>query len=163
MQVVRLIGFMLVVGTAVAAGGQQPDVTEAQKRHFLKFVPKLANDGEFLTEKGVSKAARYTPVLFALTVSDLEDYDIYPFLAVSRGLADRKDTREYAVRHFRDIAHPTIKLFWAAVLFMDYGTAGDVVDYLLAALDSESQSSTLAEMVGPEYEQFKAEVLSMRP
>lgn len=162
MRLTRLIGFAVVVGAVVVAAGQEAEVTEAQKSAFLKLLPELPNDGEFLTDKGVSKAAPYTPVLFALSEDDIVDYDIYPFLAVSRGLADRKDTREYAIRHFRDITHPTIKMFWAAVLFKDYGVSGEVVDYLLIALASESQSSTLAEMIGPEFEQFRVELLSKK-
>ncbi len=137
-------------------------MTGADKRAFLKLLPKLPNDGEFLTEKGVSKAAPYTPVLFALDEDDIVEDDLYPLLAVSRGLADRKDTREYALRHFQDISHPTIKMFWAAVLFRDYGASGEIVDYLLGALASERQSTTLAEMIGPEFERFKVELLSKK-
>ena len=37
--------------------------------------------------------------LFALTEKNIEKYDIYQFLAISRGLCDRQYL-EYAVRNF---------------------------------------------------------------
>ena len=71
------------------------------KKDFIELLKTLFPvKGEFYTDEAIDKSQNYVPVLFALTEKDIENYDIYPFLALSRGLCDRNIHRDYAVRHF---------------------------------------------------------------
>lgn len=162
MRLVRVILPYLLVGVALTACDETVGPTAEEKRAFLEMLFDLPTDGEFFTEQAIDKAAPDTGVLLALTAGDIEGYDIYPLLALSRGLADRRPSRDYAVRQFGGIAHPTIKLFWAAVLFDDGSVPPEIVEYLQKALASESQSTTLAEMLGPDFEEFKTRLSSSK-
>jgi hypothetical protein len=146
---------MLVLALAVSPSQAEKEVTAADKKDFLELLGKLPTKGEFFTDEAVQKAVPHTRVLLALTPKDIEKYDIYPFLALSRGLLDRKEQREYGVKHFGKIAHPTIKLFWGAVLFDEKGASAEVVTFLRAALESKEQSEVLSQMIGPNFEDFK--------
>ena len=133
-------------------------ISEAQKKQFVALLKTLPHKGEFFTENAVKTAGPYLPVLFALTDKDIEGYDIYPFLALSRGLCDVKEHRLYANNHFADIRHSELKLFWAAMLF-EYGNpSAQIVKYLKLALKSDIQARLLAEMVGPDYEDLKRRI-----
>ena len=116
----------------LAFGLTQPEkgVTEAEKAAFLKELAKLPTRGEFFTEEAVKKSIPNTRILLALTKKDLEKYDIYPFLALSRGLIDHKEPREYGIANFDKIAHPTMKLFWASVLFNDGPPSAEITAFL---------------------------------
>lgn len=131
---------------------QIPDV---QKKTFVELLKTLPVKGEFYTDEAIEKAQPYLPVLFALTEKDIEKNDIYPFLALSRGLCDRKVHRDYAVRHFSDIQHPTLKLFWAAMLFEEKEVSSEIALFLQKALESEKQASMLSEILGPNYKDFE--------
>ncbi len=149
---------ILVFALAAAPSAAQ-EVTAAEKKAFLELLAKLPTKGEFYTAEAVTKAAPHTRVLLALTRTDIAKYDLYPFLALSRGLANRKEPRAYAVQHFGTIAHPTLKLFWASVLFDEQAASPEVVAYLRKALESKEDARTLSEMAGPDFENFKHRVL----
>ena len=135
-------------------------VSDAQKEEFINLLKTLPTKGEFYTDKAVIKAAQYLPVLFALTEKDIENYDIYPFAALSRGLCEHEEHREYGVRNFAKIRHPELKLFWGVVLF-DLGAANsEIQQFLKEALRSEGQAKLLSEIMGPRFESFKTQVLS---
>jgi hypothetical protein len=151
-----IITILLVFASWPAAG--QTD--ETRKREFLKLLLTLPTKGEFYTNEAVKKAEPYLPALFALTESDLESYDIYPFLAISRGMWERQKSRKYAARHFETIMHPTLKLFWASLLFEGKQPPPKVVIYLKKALESEGPAHLLSEMLGPQFGTFKARVLA---
>jgi len=134
------------------------EISEVQKKQFVEVLKTLPHKGEFFTEDAVRTAGPYLPVLFALTDKDIEGYDIYPFMAISRGLCDVKKHRLYANKHFADIRHSELKLFWAAMLF-EYGNPSpQIVKYLKLALKSDTQARLLAEMVGPHYEDLKRRI-----
>ncbi len=133
-------------------------ISDAQKKDFIEILKTLPVKGEFYTDEAIDKSQRYLPVLFALTEKDIENYDIYPFLALSRGLCDRKVHRDYAVRHFSSIRHPTLKLFWAAMLFEEKEVSSEIVQFLRGALESEKQAKMLSEILGPNYKDFKRRV-----
>ena len=133
-------------------------ITEAQKRQFVELLKTLPHKGEFFTKDAVKTAGPYLPVLFALTDKDIEGHDIYPFVAISRGLGDVKEHRLYANNHFADIRHSELKLFWAAMLF-EYGNPSpQIVSYLKSALESETKARQLAEMTGPHYADLKRRI-----
>jgi hypothetical protein len=145
------------------------EVTATEKKAFLTLVMKLPHKGEWVTEKGIDKAAPHLRVLLALTEKDVKDFakqqgvkeddvDIYPILAVSAGLLDRKKSREYAVKHFGTIAHPEVKLFWAVGLFDRKAASPEVIKFLRSALESKEQSRILSEMLGPGFGAFKKKV-----
>ena len=147
---------MLFSSFAIAQTANQ--ISDSQKKDFIKLLKALPFKGEFYTDEAVDKSQSYMPVLFALTEKDIKNYDIYPFLALSRGLCDLKAPRDYAVRHFSEIRHPTLKLFWAAMLFDAKATSSEIVQFLRDALKSKEQSKTLAEMIGPDYKDFQRRV-----
>jgi hypothetical protein len=150
---------MLLV--ALALGQAQPEkaVTDAEKKEFLEVLAKLPSQGEFFTEEAITKAVPYTWVLLALDKKDLAKYELYPFVALSRGLIDRKEPRQYGITNFHKIAHPTIKLFWAAVLFKENAVSPDIVKFLRQALDSKEDARTLSDMAGPGFEEFRELVI----
>ena len=100
------------------------------------------------------------PVLLALTNKDIEGYDIYPFAALSRGLCDIKEHRQYATAHFGEIRHSELKLFWAAMLFNEGNPSTEIVHFLKDALKSEAQARLLDEITGPNFADFKARVIA---
>ena len=61
-------------------------VSDSQKQAFIEFLKTLPTKGEFYTDDAAKKAGPYLPVLFALNEKDIEKYDLYPFLAISRAL-----------------------------------------------------------------------------
>lgn len=133
-------------------------ISEAQKKKFVAVLKTLPHKGEFFTEDAVKTAGPYLPILFALTDKDIEGYDIYPFVAISRGLCGVKEHRRYANKHFADIRHSELRLFWAAMLF-EYGNRSPrIVKYLKLAVKSDTQARLLAEMAGPYYEDLKRRI-----
>ena len=134
-------------------------VSDAKKREFIDLLKTLPHNDEFFTEEGVKRAGPHLPVLFALTEKDIEGYDLYPFLALSRGLCDVRKHRGYAVRHFAGIRHPELKLFWGAMLFDVGGASTEIVRFLRDALKSEAQAKTLSEIMGPDFDSFKRRVM----
>lgn len=151
-----ILTLLLILAPYQPAANQ---VSDAQKREFIEFLKTLPHKGEFFTEEGVRRAGPYLPVLFALTEKDIEDYDLYPFLALSRGLCDVRKHRVYAVRHFAGIRHPELKLSWGAMLFDAGAASTEIVRFLRDALKSEAQAKTLSEITGPDYESFKRRLM----
>jgi hypothetical protein len=152
--------FMILLVLAPGLGSSQ--ISDSQKQEFLNLLKVLPSKGEFYTDDAISKAGPYLPVLLALTEKDIEEYDLYPFLAVSRGLCDHQEHRDFAIRNFSTIKHPTLKLFWAVILFdsKEGSSADEIHQFLKDALASKEQSKMLSEMIGPEFESFRSRVLS---
>jgi hypothetical protein len=154
-----VIAAFLIILLALTPSQASSQISEAQKKEFLELLQTLPHKGEFYTDEAVEKAGPYLPVLFALTEKDIDKVDIYPFAAISRGLCDQKKHRDYAVRHFAEIRYPTLKLFWAAMLFDEEGAVSpEIVRFLKDALESPEQAKMLSEIVGPEFEAFKRRV-----
>ena len=99
-------------------------------------------------------------MLLALTDKDIEGYDIYPFAALSRGLCDIKEHRQYATAHFGEIRHSELKLFWAAMLLNEGNPSTEIVHFLKDALKSETQAKLLGEITGPNFADFKTRVIA---
>ena len=102
----NMIGVVFATILAVIPFQEVKEVTPAEKMAFLELLKKLPSRGEFFTQEAVKMAASYTRVLLALTAKDIQGFDLYPFLALSRGLLDHKEQREYGVKHFDRIAIP---------------------------------------------------------
>jgi hypothetical protein len=153
------VALALTAGPVFAAA---PEVTRAEKEAFLKLLAGLPHRGEFFTEEAVDKAAPHTRVLLALTKADVGERDLYAFLALSRGLCGRPGPRAYAVKHFAGIAHPTMKLDWAVMLFNTGAVPPRVVRFLRSALESPKQAAELEMFCGPEFEGFKRRVNEYR-
>ena len=154
-----MIGFALSILLVLApqqSGATQ--VSDAQKKDFLNLLKTLPHKGEFFTDDAIKTAEPYLPVLFSLTDKDIEGYDIYPFAALSRGLCDIKERRQYATAHFGEIQNSQLKLFWAAMLFREDNPSREIVRFLKDALKSEAQAKLLAEITGPNFADFKARV-----
>jgi hypothetical protein len=143
---------------STACSGEPGNVTSREKVAFIALLKRLPWEGEFVSDAGVAEAAPFTHVMFALTQKDIEEYDLYPFLALSRGLLDRKGQRELGIKHFSKIAHPEIKLAWAAMLFDGKVDSPETVIYLQAALKSKSQRQFLSELMGSKFGEFSKRV-----
>jgi hypothetical protein len=133
----------------------EAEITKEDKDAFVRVLEKAPSEGEFFTAAGIDQLAPHIRTLFALTTEDIAPYDLYPFLAMSRGLCDRPKYLKYGAKHFAEIAHPGIKLGWAVMLFDAGSASSEVVGYLREALQSEERTSELAEFLGPEFEEFK--------
>lgn len=149
-----------MIGLAVTTSPATAEVTAAEKKAFIDLVKTLPRKGELFTDAGIRTAAPHTRVLLALTEQDLAPHDLYPFLALSRGLLDRKDQRAYGMKHFSTIAHPTIKLFWGGALFDAKAVSPEIVSFLRSALAADEPSKTVAEMMGPQFDDFKKRVMA---
>ena len=156
----RSIAFIVgIVATTVVnrtfpptnANPQSPrnQVSEAQKKEFIELLETLPSNGEFFTDDAVKTAGPYLPTLLALTEQDIKEYNIYPFLALSRGFCDNKEYREYATAHFAEIRHPMLKLGWAVMLFDEEPPPPRIVKFLRDALKSTEQANTLGRIIGP--------------
>jgi hypothetical protein len=162
--------FMCILGLILGQDAER--VSSSEKRDFLKLFDALPREKEgIFGDKAIEKAAPYTHVLLALTEKDIEQYgkvhglkktSLAPFLSLSVGLMDRKKPREYGVKSFAHIAHPVIKLTWAAGLFEREAASSEIVQFLRAALKSKEQSSCLSQLLGPEFETFKKKVREYR-
>lgn len=153
-----MIAAVLTILLALMPNQASSRISDAQKKDFIQLLKTLPVEGEFYSDKAIDKAGRYLPVLFALTEKDIEKYDIYPFLALSRGLCDRKVHRDYVVRHFAEIRHPLLKLGWGAMMFDVGSTSPEIVRFLRSVLESEQQSKILSEMLGPDNADFRRRV-----
>jgi len=89
---------------------------------------------------------------------DLKDRDLYPFLALSAGLLSHKESREVGLKSFDEIAHPVLKLSWAAMLVRQSDPPRKITCFLKKALDSPADAKTLAAMMGPGFSSFKKSV-----
>jgi hypothetical protein len=154
-----MLAITLLVTFAIGQVQAEKDVTDAEKKAFLKELAKLPTKGEFFTEEAIKKAAPSVRVLLALTEKDLENYDLYPFLALSSGLMEHKEPRQYGATHFAKIAHPEIKLAWAIGLFDEEKPSAEVVLFLRKSLDSEQGARLLSAMLGFAFEDFKERVI----
>lgn len=155
---IRFVLSVLLVLAPYKAPAQQ--ISDAQKKDFLNLLKTLPHKGEFFTDDAITTAGPYLPVLLALTDKDIEGYDLYPFAALSRGLCDIKEHRQYATAHFGEIRHSQLQLFWAAMLFDEGKPSTEIVRFLQNALKSEAQAKLLGEITGPKFAAFKARVIS---
>jgi hypothetical protein len=154
-----MFGLALTMNLVLAPPKEMNVVTDCEKEAFIELLKILPTEREgFFTPKAIDKVERYTGVLLALTKKDLEKYDLYPFLTLSRGLLDRKEQRAFGVKHFRKIAHPEIKLFWGALLFEEKAISPEIVKFLRAALSSKQESMFLSQILGPSFEDFRKQV-----
>jgi len=135
-------------------------VSDARKKEFIDLLRSLPTKGEFYTDEAVVKAGPYLPILFALTEKDIAEYDIYPFLAISRGLCNQSEHRAYAAHNFAKIQHRTLKLFWAAMLFDSDATSAEIERFLRDALESKEEAKLLSEMLGPKFDSFRKRLRS---
>ena len=159
----NMIGLILLMFLALTPQqSATSQISDAQKKDFLNLLKTLPHKSEFFTDDAIKTAGPYLPVLFALTEKDIDGYDIYWFAALSRGLCDIKEHRQYATAHFGEIRHSTLKLFWAAMLFDERNPSTEVVRFLKDALKSEAQAKLLAEITGPHFADFKARVIAAR-
>jgi uncharacterized protein (TIGR03067 family) len=153
------------------SSGWPKDVTPTEKKVFLKLFEKLPTEREgFYTEEAIDKAEPYLRVLLALTRADIERYatgqgvkkeniSLYPFAALSAGLLERKGPREYVVQYFGGIAHPELKLGWAAGLFNRGAASPEISRFLRAALESKEQAGNLRLMYGQDFGWFKKRLI----
>ncbi len=150
---------ILLVALALGQAQRDTVVTDAEKKEFLDLLAKLPTNGEFFSDEAVTKAVPYTRVLLALTEKDLGQRDLYAILALSRGLLDRKAQREYGIKQFSMIAHPTIKLFWEWSSSMRKWFLRSCSPSFAGRLDSKDPAQTLAGMTGPGFPEFQERVL----
>src|SRR3954451_7864886 len=125
-----MIATALAILITITSSPLATQVSAAQKHDFIERLKTLPHYGEFFNDEAIDKAGPYLPVLFSLTEKDIEQYDIYPFLALSAGLCARKVHRRYAARHFSDIRHPILKLAWGEGLFGRGPSSPKVIQFL---------------------------------
>lgn len=155
-----LITILVSLILTLASNQESTPITNEQKQQFLARLETLPTRGEFYTDEAVREALVYLPVLFALTEADIQEYDIYPFLALSRGLFEHRQVRNYSVRNFGKILHAELKLFWGAMIFDSKEASPEIKRFLRRALKSKSQAAILSEMLGPKFQSFKKRVLA---
>lgn len=155
-----LIHHIFLFALVLAPSQTTTYITEIRKQEFIHLLQTLPHKGEFFTDDAIAKAGPYLPTLFALTESDLAEYDIYSFSALSSGLSEHLEHRKYALRNFSKIQHPIIKLLWAVKLFASPQRSPEIVRFLRNALEDPEQTKVLSEGLGPEFSSFKNRVLS---
>jgi len=142
-------------------GNQVGDVSRKEKAEFIEMIQTLPTKGDFFTAEAVERAVPFAPVLLSLTEADLTGHDLYPFLALARGLLDRAEQRAFFTQHFAEIAHVRIKMFVGLVL-VDEGVGSEqVIQYMEAALASKERAAILAEMAGPGFNDFKVHLSAL--
>lgn len=146
---------MLSMILVLTVGQTTNRVSAEQKQEFIQLVKTLPTKGEFFTEEATKKAGPYVPVLFALNEKDIENYDLYPFLALSRALCDYAKHRQFGARNFHNIQHRKIKLFWAAILIDEGPAPAAIEQFLREALTSAEDTKDLSDMIGPDFDALK--------
>lgn len=150
-----MIAFLFVASLAVGQKEPSKKVSEDEKRQFIEILKKLPTRGEFFTDEAITTAEPHTRVLFALTEEDIGKDGVYPFLALSAGLRQRKEPRKYARDNFDSIAHPILKLSWALTFFREPDPPPAVLAHLRKTLDSKDGAVLLEEMLGPNFTDFR--------
>jgi hypothetical protein len=154
---IRVVLAMILMSLTIQ---ENSSVSKQQKEAFIQLLQALPTKGEFFTDEAVKEAGPYISVLFALTESDVENYDLYGFLAISRGLSEDAKYRRFGVQNFNKIQHKKLKLFWAAVLF-DQGSSSPLIEqFLRDALASPEQSKDLSEMMGPGFDALRKKLMN---
>jgi hypothetical protein len=142
-----------------------PDITKVtpeQKKAFLQLMAKLPSRGEFYTDEGVQMASPFLHVLLSLNEKDITADQYFAILALSRGLHDsKKEHQEFAVKQFDKIPHPVIKTSWAITLFRFSREATPAITrYLRESLDDEQRTQLIRELLGPEFEAVRKEIVA---
>jgi hypothetical protein len=151
-----MIATFFFIVFAVAHPQAEKPVTDAEKKEFLKLLTTLPTRGEFFADEAIPKAAPYTRVLLALTEKDVGKDNLYPFLALSAGLARDNGARGYAAANFDKIAYPELKLGWAILLFRNGKPPPEVVAYLRKALETKKE---IEFGLGPAFQDFREAVI----
>ncbi|MEQ8784668.1 MAG: formylglycine-generating enzyme family protein [Pirellulaceae bacterium] len=110
------------------------------------------------SEEVIQRAGPHLAALLLLTKDDCHGDDLYPALALTAGLCQQAEHRQYAVAHFGEIPHPDIQLSWAVHLFNQGAASPEIVTFLSAALQSKEQSQLIALIVWPNIADFKVRV-----
>ncbi len=134
-------------------------VSATDKAKFLRLMTTLPTAGEFFADPAYPIANPYLHVLLSLDKNDI-GMDIYPFVALSRLLHDAsKQNRVFAARHFNEIRHEWLKMFWAVLLF-EYSNecTEEIVLYLKSSLN-DNRSQIIQSIAGPEFEKLKVRIL----
>jgi len=160
-----IIWASLVIPFCLGACQMQGGISLKQKRNFIDLVKELpaGSGGEIYTADAITQANPYLPVLLALDDVDVGMEDIYPFIALSRGLCDQAQNRDYVIRNFSEIRHPVLKLVWGVMLF-DAGSASPgIVQFLKNSLKSKKQSQILSEALGDDFSDLQKRLGAERP
>jgi hypothetical protein len=123
-----VVGRVLVVVGCGLAGMVTVGCKRSPGFRYLALVHGLQNDRGRHSEESLVKLAGRVEDLFSISQKDIEDYartqgwtgegeqDSAPLLLLSCQLAKKRDAIQYAVDHYTEIAHPKIRLHWAALL-----------------------------------------------
>jgi hypothetical protein len=150
-----MLACQIFIALAIAQARPENVVTVADKRALFKLMGTLPSSGGRYKVEGVAKGIPYTRVLLALTEDDVKAPNLYPFLALSGALASHKEARAVALEHFDQIAHPELKLLWAALLVQQPDPLRNITTFLKKALASPEDAKTLAAIEGPGFPAFK--------
>jgi hypothetical protein len=155
---------ILLVGLALGLGQASKDVTDADKQAFFKLLPNLptqpAGHGPpVFTKEALKKAAPLAPVLFALTQKDLQKDETLMVTILTWQLAGVEEARQYGIKNFASIAHPSIKLWWSVGLFEAKAAPPEVVIFLRKALEAGAADKEEWFGYGPHFQEFKERVI----
>ena len=154
---------ILLVGLAVGLAQAPKEPTDADKQAFFKLLVNLptqpAGHGPpVFTKEALKKAAPSAPVLFTLTEKDLERKEIQGLQILAWQLAGNNEARQYGVKNFAGIAHPSIKLWWSVGLFEAKAAPPEVVVFLRRALEAGVGATEAWFGYGPRFQEFKERV-----
>lgn len=143
-----------VIGFLAPCFPQQAEsVSSDDKKKFTALLKTLKAKGEFFTNESIEKTIPYQKVLFAFTEKDIADHALYPYLAVTSGMMEHQQCREYARKSFAAIQHPVLKIAWAAMLLKRDAHTPEIVRYLSQVLETPALNKWLQEMSGLTYDQ----------
>jgi hypothetical protein len=157
-KLVSSVIYFAVLSISCSGDTNRQAVTGLQKKQFLEMLRELPRDREFYTAEAVKTTSRFTNVLFALDKTDVSDDHLYPLEAISQGLLENEDQRNYGRKNFDVIRHPAIKLFWGVVLFDKKAASPEIIDYLRESLSSKERSEILKDILGDKYETFRKRI-----
>jgi len=135
--------------------------SDKDKKHFLKMLMDLPKDGDVFADEAVKQCGSYMPILFALNESDISVQRVYPVIVLSAGLCDPERYPEnvlYAQEHFESIQHPSIKLFWACMLYSRGGKNQEIMEFMKQELKSSEGRRALKYNLRENWDDFVKEV-----
>ncbi len=150
--------FVVICFLAPCLAQQTESISNDDKRKFVILLKSLKTKGEFFTDESIEKTIPYQNILFAFTEKDLSGQDIYPYLAISSGMMEYQQCREYARKNFSSIQHPDLKIGWAAMLLKQNIASPEIITYLSQVLKIPVQKKLLQEMCGPKFDEVERKI-----
>lgn len=154
MIVLVLAGAQTMQGTALSG-----TVTMADKKAFLDLVSTLPREeGGMFTKEAGREIAPFARIFVSLTPKDVDPYWEVHLAYLVGPLLDDRESREFCIRNFAKIAHPTLRMWCGLLAFKKGYATKDVLNYLVNASSTKEGRELMEDIMGDDADGFIAQV-----